>query len=321
MKLKITWVPFVLSLVSIMGLRIYQILSMGNAAVRMQWDTIELICFVIAAVSFGIIIFMSYISKDAPKAFTFKKSFLFNIVSSITSALFFVTAVRGFFSYFNGEKDWLELLTIILTFLTAVVVVFVSESYSKQKNFLEKYKLLTLIPVLWSLARVMKLFFEYNSTPTTVINVSTSLSVIFLTFFWFEHARIFSGLFNTATLKKLVYFGFSAVLFITIYLTNYLAVTMDLGRDLSHNNILSIAVDLFVIFYIMCFISVIQSGEGAVLEETVTGDAAADTETTDENESGEQIDYPQAEMSEVDKLIEDIQNETSTPRENTTEQE
>ena len=101
MKLKFNWVPFILSFVAILGLRIYQILSIGNAAVRVQWDNFEMICFVIAAVAFGIIILLSYLSKDAPDVFVLKKSIFTGLISMITAVFAIWSSVYEIKAYFG----------------------------------------------------------------------------------------------------------------------------------------------------------------------------------------------------------------------------
>lgn len=316
MKLKLNWIPFVISFISILGLRVYQILSIGNAAVRIHWDNFEIVCFIIAAASFGIIMIASYLSKDAPDVFVIKKNLLTGSVSILTAALALWGSVEKFRYYWSAvEKDWVDLFYIVTGVLSAVVFVLIGLCYVKEKNYFEKNKLLVLMPTLWVLAMILKLFFVYNSVQTSVIHVSNALAKVFLLFFMFSQARLFASLFNAATFKKLFYFGFSAALFMLVSITNFWAVTMDFGRDFSTMEISNIITEFALIAYIMCVIFSVQVGkdlasaeDSPVIEKKESENIVAPTvgvTNTDTVENRE-------EMAKVDRLIEDIKNENAS---------
>lgn len=315
MKLKLNWVPFVISFIFILGLRVYQILSIGNAAVRINWDNFEIVCFIIAAATFGIIMIASYLSKDAPDVFVIRKNFLAGSVAILTAALALWSSVEKFRYYWPAvEKDWVDLFYIVTGVLASIVFVLIGLCYIKEKNYFEKNKLLVLMPTLWVLAIILKLFFVYNSVQTSVIHVSNALAKIFLLFFMFSQARLFASLFNSATFKKLFYFGFSASLFMLISITNFWAVTIDFGRNFSTMEISNIITEFALIAYILCVIFSVQVGKNLgnaedkpVVEkkesENIEAPAAAVT-STDTVENRE-------EMAKVDRLIEDIKNENA----------
>lgn len=315
MKLKLNWIPFVISFISILGLRVYQILSIGNAAVRINWDNFEIVCFIIAAAAFGIIMIASYLSKDAPDVFVIKKNLLTGSVAILAATLALWSSIEKFRYYWPAvEKDWVDLFYIVTGVLAAVVFVLIGLGYIKEKNYFEKNKLLVLMPTLWVLAMILKLFFVYNSVQTSVIHVSNALAKIFLLFFMFSQARLFASLFNSATFKKLFYFGFSASLFMLISITNFWAVTIDFGRNFSTMEISNIITEFALIAYILCVIFSVQVGKNLgnaedkpVVEkkesENIEAPAAAVT-STDTVENRE-------EMAKVDRLIEDIKNENA----------
>lgn len=316
MKLKLNWIPFVISFISILGLRVYQILSIGNPAVRIYWDNFEIVCFIIAAAAFGIIMVASYISKDAPDVFVIKKNLLTGSVAILTAALALWNSVEKLRYYWSAaEKDWVDLFYILTGVLAAVVFVLIGLGYIKEKNYFEKNKLLALMPTLWVLAMILKLFFEYNSIQTNVIHVSNALARIFLLFFMFSQARLFATLFNAATFKKLFYFGFSAALFMLISITNFWAVTVDFGRDFSSTEIVNIVTEFSLILYILCVIFSIQVGKdlGGAEDTPVVGkkeDVAVASSTTDV--ANTDTVENREEMAKVDRLIEDIKNENAS---------
>lgn len=316
MKLKFTWVPFILSFIAIMVFRINQVLSIGNAAVRVQWDNFEMICFIIAVAAFAIIMIISYLSKDAPDVFVINKNLFVCLFSMITAIFVIWNSVNEFQSYLSGENEWIKLFCGMAGIFAGIVFIFVGLSFVKEKNYFEKHKLLILVPTLWALTTLLKIFFKYNSIPTNFLNVSNALASIFLLFFLFSQARLFAGLFNAATFKKLFYFGFSGILFLTISLTNYLLSIMDLGRKLSLANIITIITGLFLIVYVMCIIAAVKVGKNISLRGKVIDEdnKQITDESTGNANSKETI--KKEEMSEVDKLIEDIKNETVSEQRN-----
>ena len=302
-----------------MGLRIYQILSVGDAAVRVQWDNFEMLCFVFSAVASVIIIIMSYISKDVPDVFIIKKSLTVGIVSLLTAFFIEWNAINEFSAYLSGDNDWVKLVSSILGDLSGFAFIAIALNFINEKNYFEKHKLLSLLPTLWALALILKLFFKYNSSHTDILNVSDSLAKICILFFLFSQARLFARLFNETTFKKVFYFGFSAVLFTTVYVTNYLAVAIDLGRKLSLNNIVELLTEIAIGAYILCTIYSIKTGKALVLDEkTNLGDSESDELHNDSinNESDTNVETEQTDMTEVDKLIEDIKNEKAKERQN-----
>ena len=319
MKLKRTWIPFVLFFVAIMGLRIYQILSVGVASVRVQWDNFEMICFVFSAVASAMIIIMSYISKDAPDVFVIKKSRSVGVISILTAALIEWNAINEFNSYLSGGNEWVKLVSSIVGFLAGFAFITISFNFINEKNYFEKHKLLSLIPTLWALTLLLKLFFKYNSAPTTILNVSDSLAKICILFFLFNQSKLFASLFNATTFKKLFYFGFSAVLFTMVYTTNYLAVTIDLGRKLSLTNIVELLLELAIGVYILCTIYSIKTGQNLVADEKIElSDSTPELVHNDNinNKTTNDVEEEKPDMAEVDRLIEDIKNETAEKQQN-----
>ena len=319
MRLKRTWIPFALSFVAIMGLRIYQILSVGDASVRVQWDKFEMLCFAVSAVASVIIIIMSYISKDAPDVFIIKKSLTVGVVSLLTAVFIEWNAINEFSAYLSGDNDWVKLVSSILGALSGFAFIAIALNLINEKNYFEKHKLLSLLPTLWALTLILKLFFKYNSSHTEILNVSDSLAKICILFFLFNQARLFAGLFNATTFKKLFYFGFSAVLFTTVYVTNYLAVAIDLGRKLSLSNIVELLTEIAIGAYILCTIYSIKTGKDLVLnEKTKPSDGASEVLHNDSINNGSvtNVETDQTDMAEVDKLIEDIKNETAKEQQN-----
>lgn len=325
MKLKFNWIPFILSFLVIMGLRIYQILSIGNAAVRVQWDNFEMICFAAAAVAFAIILCFSYLSKDAPDVFVLKKNIFTCLISMITAIFAIWNSIYELKTYLGGDNDWVNLLSGTLGILAGIAFILIGLNFAQEKNYFGKFRLFALFPTLWVLTKLLKLFFEYNSIPTDISHVSHSLAKIFLLFFLFAQARLFVGLFNCVTFKKLFYFGFSAMLFMTVSLGNYIAVSMDTRSELNLRVIVAIMTEIILIGYTLFILLATKTGNGLVVEEPEKEKSNNENNTTvasanvvldkgvssDDSGSNDTLDSQSADMAAVDRLIEDIKNENA----------
>lgn len=317
MKIKSTWIPFFLSLVAIVSVRVYQIASVGVPSVRMQWDNLEMSCFWIAAVATLVIVLMSYLSKDAPDVFVLKKSPLFGLSSLVAAFVLMWSSVNDLQVYISSTVDLHYLARGIVGIFAAITFIYFGLSSAKEKNFFEKNKLFACIPTFWAVVLLAKLFSDYNAIRTDFIHVTEVLAVICLLFFLFEQARLFVGLFNASTFKKLFYFGFGAVLFMMTFITNYFAKTLDLGQKMNSSDILMLATQLVMILYVVSFLLTLKVGQDAEFVEEISSGAPekANSYVAHDEPMKETTDTPEnTEMAEVDALIADIQNETATTK-------
>lgn len=317
MKIKSTWIPFFLSLVAIVSVRVYQITSIGVPSVRMQWDNLEMICFSIAAVATVVIMLMSYLSKDVPEVFVLKKSIPVALVSFLAAAVVALHGVNEIQMNKSASKDIQRLVFGIAAIAAAVALILFGLCFLKEKNLFEKTKLFACIPTFWVVMLLARLFSAYNAIRTDFIHVTHVLSVIGLLFLLFEQARLFVGLFNKGTIKKLFYFGFGSVLFTMTFATNTLAKTLDLGQKIDSSTMLMLATQLVMVLYVVSVIFAVRVGQDAeVVEEISSGTpektdvyvAADETVEKVPAEDGPEVEG-NTEMAEVDALIADILTE------------
>ena len=313
MKIKSTWVPFFLSFVAIVSIRLYQILSIGVPAARMQWDNLEMLCFWIAVVASLIIIAISYMSKDVPDIFILRKNLLMGLISFASAIVVNFRCFSELGQVLSSNMDMLGLLRGISGILAGVTFFIIGLCILQEKNIFEKNKLLACLPSFWAAMLLAKLFSEYNSIRTDFIHIADVLGVVCLLFFLFEQARLFVGLFNKETLKKLFFFGFGEVLFTTILITNNLAEAMYSGRHLTSIEIQNLAIQLIMMLYIVSFLCVVRVGSKAEFVENISSVSSSQdheepivTNKTPDPEDN----YVSSDMTEVDALIADIQNES-----------
>lgn len=319
MKIKSTWIPFFLSLVAIVSVRVYQIASIGIPSVRMQWDNLEMVCFGIAAVATVVIMLMSYMSKDVPEVFVLKKNPLVGLASFLAAVIVAFNGV-GVFQDYLSEKNVQALIGGIAGIVAGVAFIFFGLCFLQEKNLFEKHKLFACIPTFWAVTLLAFLFSTYNAIRTDFVHVTDVLSVIGLLFFLFEQARLFVGLFNKGTIKKLFYLGFGSVLFTMTFATNTLAKTLDLGQRIDSSAMRLLVAPLVMVLYIVSVLFAVRVGQDAeVVEEISSGTleksdkyVAAD-EPVDETPSEDVPEVQEnTEMSEVDALIADILTEKET---------
>ncbi len=316
MKLKSTWVPFFLSFVAVMGIRVYQILSVGVPAVRMQWDNFEMLCFWISAIATVVILIMSYMSKDAPEVFVVKKNLPTGIVSIVASLVVMLSSASELQQSLSSGMDIQALIRDVLGVAAGIVFIIFGLCFIKEKNLFEKYSLLVCLPSIWATMILAKLFAAYNAIRTDFIHVTDVLAIVCLLFFLFEQSRLFVGLFNAGSFRKLFFFGFGAVLFIMTFVTNDLAHAIDAGRQLDTSEMLMLATQLAMVLYVVSFLLAVKVGQDAEFVEEITSGASEEPVnkepfiTTNEATEEDTI-YTSTEMAEVDALIADIQNETA----------
>lgn len=315
MKIKSTWILFFLSLVAIVSVRVYQTTSIGIPSVRMQWDNLEVICFCVAAVATVIIMLMSYLSKDVPEIFVLKKSPLVGLISFLAAAVVALSGANEIQAYLSGSKEIQRLIFGTAGILAAVAFILFGLCFLQEKNLFEKTKLFACFPTFWAVMLLAKLFSAYNAIRTDFIHVTDVLSVIGLLFFLFEQARLFAGLFNKGTIRKLFYFGFGSVLFTMTFATNTLAKTLDLGQKIDSSTMLMLATQLVMVLYVVSVIFAVRVGQDAeVVEEISSGvPEKTDVYVVAEEPAEETPEEPEnSEMAEVDALIADILTEKET---------
>lgn len=320
MKIKSTWIPFFLSLVAIVSVRVYQITSVGIPSVRIQWDNLEMICFGIAAVATVVIMLMSYMSKDVPEVFVLKKNPFVGLMSFLAAAVVALSGVNEIQAYLAGSKEIQRLTFGVAGILAAVAFILFGLCFLQEKNLFEKTKLFACFPTFWAVMLLAKLFSAYNAIRTDFIHVTAVLSVIGLLFFLFEQARLFAGLFNKGTIKKLFYFGFGSVLFTMAFATNTLAKTLDLGQKIDSSTMLILSTQMVMVLYVVSVLLAIRVGQDAEFVVEISSGAPEKTEEyVVADETVEKVpaeDVPEVEgnteMAEVDALIADILTEKET---------
>lgn len=314
MKIKSTWIPFFLSLVAIVSVRVYQITSIGIPSVRMQWDSLEMVCFGIAAVATVVIMLMSYMSKDVPAVFVLKKNPLVGLASFLAAVIVAFNGV-GVFQDYLSEKNVQALIGGVAGIVAGVAFIFFGLCFLQEKNLFEKNKLFAYIPTFWAVTVLAVRFSAYNAVRTDFVHVTDVLSVIGLLFFLFEQARLFVGLFNKGTIKKLFYFGFGSVLFTMTFATNTLAKTLDLGQRIDSSAMRLLVAQLVMVLYIVSVLFAVRVGQDAeVVEEISSGvPEKTDVYVAAEGPAEETPEEPEnSEMAEVDALIADILTEKET---------
>lgn len=320
MKIKSTWIPFFLSLVAIVGVRVYQITSIGVPSVRMQWDNLEMICFSIAAIATVVIMLMSYLSKDVPKVFVLKKSIPVALASFLAAVVVALNGVNEIQRNLSASMDIQRIVFGIAGVAAGVAFVGFGLCFLKEKNIFEKTKLFACIPTFWAVMSLATLFSAYNAIRTDFIHVTHVLSTIGVLFFLFEQARLFVGLFNKGTIRKLFYFGFGSVLFSMSFALNFLVKTLDLGQRIDFNAMWTLATQLVVVLYVVSVLFAVRVGQDAEFVEEISSGAPEKTEEyiaagePVEKEPTEVVTDVQenTEMAEVDALIADILTEKET---------
>ena len=311
MKLKYISVPFILSLIAIIALRVYQFSSIGNAKVRLEWTNLELICVMITVAFLAFAIIISILSRNIPNFLKVDKHTFTGIIGALAGVLISCNGVADIIRFITSSKK--DLLVLFLgIFGIAAGIIFIGLSFCSIKggNIFETNKLLLLLPTVWGLLRLLQMFFVYNAIATNIIDMSDEFAVIFLLLFMFYQSKLFAGIINKFAFRAVFMFGFTATLFIIIYSSLELLRCIDMGESLGIYRIIALTADLALGLYIALFLFSINANskaKGMIEYAKELEDKKEDNVAKAEKENKEESSI---DMKQVDHLVKEIEQES-----------
>ena len=223
MKLKYTWIPFIVSLLLLIPVRVYQVaVGKGNVfATSLTEENAFYLLFSLLCVFVLLFITMSLLCKNVPQTVKFQK----NILSGIfATALGIVMAYEGinelYLLFISVIEQKNAVKTIILssaTILASFVFLILAFCQFYGKNIFLKAPVMALIPTVWAAIRLILIFMYHTSIASTATDMLDVLAVVFLLLFLFIQARMLAGMDGKNIPKRLFAFGMPAVLLILLY--------------------------------------------------------------------------------------------------------
>lgn len=219
MKLKHIFIPFILALVSGISLRIYQIIN-GDYKIVSYLCNLENPSFVLIlllAVFVLCIIIMLMIKKNELKCEIIQKNTLVAGLAIASGALVCCEGTINIFEYALGNEDISIVIKGALAVLGGITLLVMGCIYIFGRNLLESARIATLLPVAWSTAYLVIIFYQYASISGSKVDKMELAYAMTLLVFLFANARILSHMSNLQTYVELIASGLALALIVCSY--------------------------------------------------------------------------------------------------------
>ena len=322
MKLRHSFIAFFISLFTIFGVRLYQVINMG-VLLNSQLKTIETICLGATLFFAFLIILMSHLSKNIPQKFELCKNNFLSVLAFLAGGLLLINGAVNIFTLFTAaEVEIVLLFAGIFSILTGVIFFVLGRGFLSGKNIFLQHPLIILVPILWLIIRLYQFFSIYKNTAIQVQNMSGEIAVIFLLLYFTHFAKLISGMYGEKVYKKLNMYGLSAALFVFMAST-YSFFQMALNSKTNPYDMTIALTDLILAVFVVSFgYFLSKKGENAPAEETEAAEQLEDankemlpqvesSEPAAEQETTTQADAKTGgkfDMNSINKLIDEISN-------------
>lgn len=293
MKLKYSFIAFIVSLITTLGFRIYEVINMG-CLVKSQLGSIETICLGCTVFFAVLIILMSCLSKNIPQKFKLNKNIFLSTLSFIVGALAIINGIGNILNLFtDSQVEIILLFTGVLSILSGIIFFVLGVGFSAAKNVFLEHQLIILIPVLWFAVRLYQMFLQYRNVTMQVQLISGELAVIFLLLYFMHFSKLLSGLYEQKVYKKLVMYGLSGAIF-TFMSVTYGFFEMSLNRTFSFYDTIQAITDLALALFVVSFIYFLNKNNYSIAEKKDEAE-----ENDDEQSFQEQAEENSEEQNQV----------------------
>ena len=256
MRLKYTWIPFVLSLMVLIPMRFLQFAAQiaGVESFLISRDFVYVLLGLVA-VFVLVIISMSLLSKNVPENIKIRKNIVSAVFATISGLLMVYSGGVALPVAFSGALEGSEPIKIavlgLLTLLAGVVFLLVAACYYSGRNFFEIMPVVTIIPAIWAGARLVYIYIDHTSSASTVEGTFDVLVFVFLVLFLLEHARMFSNVHEKNVIKRLFAFGLPAISMALFYYLPVLYFSLQNAENLNLNLVARYLVYISLALYIL----------------------------------------------------------------------
>ncbi len=240
MKTKISWISFIIALLSIVPIRIFS--SINNTG----WDRnpIFAILTTILMLFCGVPLYFCKDLFNLPKIHR-------NIPLAITSVIISLSFLWCSAAYLTDiefyQNQQHPLLMSLLCLATAVTFVFIAITYFRGKNMFRKPQMLIFMPILWC-GMEMILFLSISNTNVDPYNVLLkSLLLLFLLY----QSQIFVTSTDRNTTRRVFMLGMPAILAVIMYNVPLIVSLFQASGDFSSVKAAICIAELFISAYIV----------------------------------------------------------------------
>ena len=258
MTSKISWFSFVPLTIGTVFFKMMSVMAGESAGLfgltSLQMDYISLGCVVLIFI-FSLIFSLAdrkispyYIPSRNIAAGIFLLLFALLIAADGSSRIMTV--------FTQTETDILSSIDIVLSIISAVVLVVLGLSHFMKKNDQSKLSLLYLIPAVMFAIRLVKSFVSITTVSIRFADISELSMYVFLTLFWFNYAVMLSLTEAKNAVKSLFIYGFPAIAAAICYGCTKLVFGFSLAQPLQS---LPAAEAVLIALYLFCILAEITA--------------------------------------------------------------
>lgn len=246
MKLKYTWIVFILSILTLVPIKTYIAFRGNNFVIGSIASNTSLSIFIIGAIILVLaIIIMSLFSKNALPAIDMPKNIPCGIFALLSGIFMIISGIFSFLS-FKYNMDTKIVISAIFIVLSGVVFIFISNVHFTSKNILSSMPLLSLLPTIWACVRLMVLFLYHSSVVSGNIDMFDIIASMFLILFFFSHAKLMVYIPGKKLVQRLFAYGMSSVIILLLYNIPVLC-TIKSTDNFSAMHLVDISLILYII--------------------------------------------------------------------------
>ena len=254
MKLKYSWIVFILSLILLIPVKVYSAVT-GNDFIigNISSSTSSSIFITVTIILVLAIIIMCLISKNVLSSINLPKNIFCGVMSLLAGIAMIISGIFDFI-YLIYNMDIKVFFSAITIILSGIAFIFISNIHFKGKNIFISMPLLALLPTIWACARLTILFLYKSSVVSGQIDMFDIISSVFLILFFFAQAKIMAYIQDKKLIQKLFAFGMSSVLMLLLYnLPKIFTITSIFDFSVMY------AVDIFLVLYIISLLITLSS--------------------------------------------------------------
>lgn len=246
MNLKLSWIPFAASLITVVPIKIYSSVS-GNG-----WDKSAI--FLIAVTTMIVITALCIaLSEKDVKIIRMRKNLPVGITALLSSALIAWSGVSYLIDATVYNSDRHPLIAAILSFLSAVTFAMIAFSFITGKNLFKKAQIMIFFPSVMLGLFMISFLSMSNNSPDPYNVLQNALFLLFLLY----QSQVFITFVNRGTVKRLFLFGMPAIIASVMYNVPSLITDFGNGLDFKYVSVSSclsfLAISLYMIFlFIEC---------------------------------------------------------------------
>lgn len=246
MKLKYSWIIFILSLLFLVPAKIYITSNTGDFIIGHTANHPPQLAFVCAALALPIIIIiLQLIFGNTSSTINVEKNIFCGIFAGISGILMILSSIFDFVNNL-GKFDLKSFFLTLTLLLSGIVFLIFANLHITGNNFFIKTPLLSLLPTIWAGTRLVFLFLKHSVVVEGTVDMFDIFSSIFLMLFFFTQSKLLSSINGKKLVSKLFAYGLSSVIMLLLYNIPAL-LNMNSNKDFSIMYITDIALSIYIV--------------------------------------------------------------------------